>query len=134
MVNIGEDTPYNAQMEAAEYYQYEGDETYDDIDAYDDATNPLENGDDLLEDSEFLAQRMKEFENGLLFIAVSALFCVAISCFLWRSKWGSLVRRLNERRLERRRKLLEAKFARDSDSSSLNISDVSPVHERDDRV
>ena len=134
MVNGGEDMLYNAQMEMAEYLEYEGDETYDDIDAYDDATNPLENGDDLLEDSEFLAQRMKEFENGLLFIAVSVLFCVAISCFLWRSKWGSLVRRLNERRLERRRKLFEAKFARDSDSSSLNISDVSPVHERDDRV
>ena len=104
-VNVGEETIYNTQMAMAEYFEYEGYETYDDIDAYDDATNPLENGDDLLEDSEFLAQKMKEFENGLLLIAVAVLFCVAIGCFSWRSKCGSLVHRLNERRLERRRQV-----------------------------
>jgi len=128
--------PWRSSAQMVDYAKQEMDDyiDYDQFDGFEnEMVNPLGNGFDLWEDSEFLAERMREFQNGLLFVAVAVVFCVTLSCFLWRSKWGSLVRRLNERRMERNRKLYEAKFANMSseDSSSLNISDVSPVNEED---
>ena len=118
----------NALIAMEDYLGYEG---YGGYEQYgNEEMNPLENGPEY-EDSEFMDRRMREFESGLLFIAVAVLFCVLVSCFVWRSKWGSLVRRLNERRLERNRKLYGSRFAMDSaDSSSLIISDVSPINDR----
>ena len=110
---------YNAQAEGADYYEYEYE--YDEQEL-----NALDNGDDFVGSSDNLSAEMWRIETLFLFMFIGILFCFAACCFVWRSKWGGLMRKLNEARIDRNNRLRFAKgLDEDSESSSLNISDVS---------
>merc|ERR1711902_341247 len=89
--------------------------------------NALENGDDFMGNDESLSDEMWKIESTVLFMFIGVLFCFMTFCFVWRSKFGELIRKLNEQRINRNKRIFEAKNRGNNDSddsSSLNISDV----------
>merc|ERR1711902_5304 len=102
-----------------EYEQYNKDDDF--------MENALENGDDFMGNDESLSDEMWKIESTVLFMFIGVLFCFMTFCFVWRSKFGELIRKLNEQRINRNRRIFEAKNRGNNDSddsSSLNISDV----------
>merc|ERR1711920_26147 len=88
--------------------------------------NALDNGDDFIGNTDNLSAEMWRIETLFLFLFIGILFCFAACCFVWRSKWGELIRELNQRRIDRNNRLKGTD--EDSESSSLNISDVSHLN------
>ena len=90
--------------------EYEKEMAYEEY--YDDEANMnvLVNGVDFAGDAESLSEEWWNIETLFLFGFIGILFCAMASCFIWRSKWGQLIRKLNNARLERKRRLNEMKM------------------------
>eukprot|EP01083_Nonionella_stella_P182539 657120_1 len=90
--------------ELGEYeYEYDADdsgtkhEMVKDYAVYSDvAVNALGNGDDFLGNAASVTDEVWKFETVQFVLFVSVLLCLVTFCFLWRSKWGELIRRLNQ--------------------------------------
>jgi len=131
--NDDDDDDVYDDFDAFVAYDYDYDQYDDDGDDAYEIMNALDGGayqGETWREEKRVSERMWTIQVTFVCILIAALFCIIVSCFIWRSKWGRLVRQLLNNRMQRHQRLHEMKMRARIDilSNEDGSSSISSIH------